>query len=351
MGGTGETQVSSGGLLILEGGRKELQRRLVNQGQAEWIAGNIRLSNGTLVNEVAASFEVSFAGNVESNGGVNQFLSQGALRVINDGAVQIQNGVVFDNGGTVSVEAGELKLLGGGSHSGAFDVQQFGTIVFERTAHSFSDGIAFTGTGTVRILVPISLSSDLSLGATQVVIDGNGDLGSGFVVSNEVGGLLSIGRSMRVTGLTIGGRLKLLSADVRLTVDGLLTLNETGAIDNPWAIQASEFVNLGGAIVGNDPLIEEVAQNLLIGKIQIAQESVTELRTLSVSKALLPKLWISWEFKERTQFIVEGSSDFRHWKDQIAEIEERAPGKYWGLIQPSNGSAFSFFRIRAIGPE
>lgn len=350
MRGDGETRVNSGGTLILVGGRKELQRRLVSQGQAEWVAGNIRLSNGALINEATASFEVSFAGIVESNGGTNQFLSEGALRVVNDGDVQIQNGVVFDNGGTVSVESGELKFLGGGSHSGTFDVQEFGTIVFERTAHSFSGGIAFTGTGTVRILVPVSLSSDLGLGTTQVVIEGNGDLGSGFVVSNESGGLLSIGRSMRVTGLTIGGGLKLLSADVRLNVDGLLTLNEAGTIDNPGTIQASEFVNLGGVIIGNEPLVAEAPQPLLIGKIEIAQESVTGLRTLSVKTSLLPALRISWEFKERTRFIVEGSSDFRHWKNQITEIEERAPGKYWAVIQSSEESVFSFYRIRVLGP-
>ncbi|MDA7645754.1 Ig-like domain-containing protein, partial [bacterium] len=118
--GSGETRVNSGGTLILEGRRKELQRRLVTAGQCEWSSGNIRFSNGTFVNAVGGEMDVTLSGNLEWNGGENRFINEGVIRKVGEGQLEANASVGFDNRGEIDVQLGSLVLSGGGTSSGEY---------------------------------------------------------------------------------------------------------------------------------------------------------------------------------------------------------------------------------------
>jgi len=121
---------------------------------------------------------------------------------------------VLDNSSSVTVTAGTLSLLGGGTHSGSFTATAPGTIAFDGGTHSI--GGAVSGTGTMAIN-----------GAT-VTLNATGNAG-GF---NMSGGTLSGSGTLTLSnggtwsgGTMTGSGTTAIAASKTLTVSGFPTLS------------------------------------------------------------------------------------------------------------------------------
>ena len=124
--------------------------------------------------------------------------------------------VPFNNSGTVNVQSGTLSLLGGGTHSGQFNVDGGKTLSLSGN-HTFNPGASMSGAGALEqqtgtTQYGISTCTDqLRVAGGTFIVAGNTSLAGGFTVSGngtQTGtGTLNVAglTSVTVTGGTLAG--------------------------------------------------------------------------------------------------------------------------------------------------
>ncbi|HKS37831.1 MAG TPA: hypothetical protein VJW76_11615, partial [Verrucomicrobiae bacterium] len=177
---------------------------------------------------------------------------------------------------------------------------------------------------------------------------GSSTITGAFTLTVSTGSVLRYNHSSTIPGsVTVDGTLQLTSSSVTLVINGLLTLNAGGTLNNPGTIQVGigEFINNGGTIIGNPPQqIGGTSTALQISGIQIIGSQASSLQkaqAVSPSRDVL----ISWSGRTRQGFVIETSTDLGRWKEASVVITEIAPGAYQGrLTTPVEGQ--QFFRVR-----
>jgi hypothetical protein len=148
--GSGTTR-ASGSLLISGAASKSLiTRRLENAGSATGNGGSLYgSSRAALLNQAGASLTVSHDGYFFGSGGAASFTNAGTLiRSTSSGTVRID--ATFNNTGAVQVQAGTLWLNGGGSSSGTMTINS-GTTMQVRGAFTHQASGVINGGGTLDI--------------------------------------------------------------------------------------------------------------------------------------------------------------------------------------------------------
>ncbi len=124
---TGRTVFSSATALTLSASRT-LARVVDSYGTTSWNTGEFTFGRlgerGVWNNHIGATFTTSINGTVMSSGADNAFNNFGAFNRTGTttSTTTFASGVAFNNTGVVNVQSGSLHLLGGGSHTGAFNV-------------------------------------------------------------------------------------------------------------------------------------------------------------------------------------------------------------------------------------
>ena len=143
MSGTGQTVVSAGGKLILTAAStKNLNRTLRNEGTANWTDGALGMVDGTFIND--GSFTASPNTDLVSvgYGGVNAFNNVGTYTKLGSGrnlfATAITH-VVFNNTGSVDVQAGTLELHSAGNFSGSTVMESGGALMLGNNSSGISN--------------------------------------------------------------------------------------------------------------------------------------------------------------------------------------------------------------------
>jgi hypothetical protein len=146
---------ASGSLLMNSGNVKDLSRPIVNNGTATWSAGDFRFFGGTVTNN--GSFTVDASANGVSGyglAGTNLFTNAGTLTKIgpNAGGFTVaNNGIQFDNPGTVSVQTGALFSHGGGTDNGDFTIANAATLELSGN-NTLASTCDVSGPGTMRVV-------------------------------------------------------------------------------------------------------------------------------------------------------------------------------------------------------
>ncbi|MBN2476809.1 MAG: hypothetical protein JXB62_19535 [Pirellulales bacterium] len=168
MAGSGSTNVDAGmilqGYLVLDD-----TRTLNNAAEAVFRGDDSLLHNapGTTLNNLTGG-RFTFAGDADYSGGT--FRNEGTLLKQNgydDGVTSLD--AFLDNPGTADVQSGTLSLAGGGSHRGAFTVDDGATLEFAGGTHTLEPGMTLGGTGRVDFrsgTVDVNLGFDLGMDAT-----------------------------------------------------------------------------------------------------------------------------------------------------------------------------------------
>jgi hypothetical protein len=154
--GAGLTVIASDGVFsVAGGGHHDLERRLlINRGELRWEAGTLRGGSGTTI-ENAGLWRDLTTGSSEINqvygGHVGRVLNSGTYLKTGAGTTRIV-GLPFDNTGTVSIDAGELALHGGGTLAGSSRIGiAEGATLGIHSAVRFLDGSQTSGPGTVLV--------------------------------------------------------------------------------------------------------------------------------------------------------------------------------------------------------
>jgi hypothetical protein len=223
MAGSGTT-IANGGLTISSDSAIGLfdTRTLSNAGAATW-NGAFSLNNqasATLRNLASGTFAIATSADFFSG----NFVNQGALTKTagtGDGITRITGG--FNNSGSVTVMSGELRLEGGGTHTGTFSAAAGGQLGFDGGSHNISGGgAAIGGAGTI-------------------------EFGGG--TANVSGGMYA------VTGTTLisGGSNHLIASGVTVTgVGALMISGGSFALSSGEMIMAPSYLQTGGTFGGAD---------------------------------------------------------------------------------------------------
>jgi hypothetical protein len=203
------------------------------------------------------------------------------------------------------------------------------------------------------------MGTTLVEGANRVVLVGDQTLGGGtlnlYGSSSLVGTNLFIIASGAAVGLdhsttfpgslTVNGALTLTAATILFNVDGTLTLDTGGVINNPGTIRVGVFANNGGIIVGNAPTIRTGLGPLSIVGLTLTGGSQTQGR--EAMAAVSPSAVLDCRGLPGQNFVVESSVDCVHWSRVPTAVQEYSPGRFRASVPMGNGGRL-FFRLQAI---
>jgi hypothetical protein len=357
--GAGRLIVAPGGLLeITNGVTKNLDaaRVLENQGVARWWAGDLQLNptgtggSGRIENAAGAVWEIwgdntaSAVGFADVNSPPPSFANAGTLRKLGGSGTTTWS-VPFSNVGTLEVQSGTWAMFSDATHSGAFVIAGPGTLRFASGTHTLAPGTQFSGAGTNRFQTPIVLQTGLDFGTLQVFFESAATLTGAFPLSNAPGGTLTFAKTMTVPGsVTVAGTMTLINAGFTVTISGTFTLEGTGTLNNPGTVQVQAFVNNGGTINGNAPIVIGGRPDVVIESISVPADSTAQARGGLGGAA------VQLEFRgpPGAAFAVETSPDFRAWTRTAADIEEITPGRYRATLTGPRPS-ICFFRLVELG--
>ena len=284
LGGTGSTRVE---------GSSELRGGHLNSGHTLVLAGATvdRTSfnkvqffdSSRLVNEGVWLNQAQQAG---FGGGVGSFDNVGSFTQTSASDFVVERNVQFNNSGSVSLDAGTLRLDGGGSSSGSFRVAEAATLAFGFGPSAYALGASVTSVGTVTIDGNVTAAQGLQLAGHTVVnagrlrldaassflnlsLNGFGGItqSSSQVVSGAMvwsGGFLEGGGSTRSTGVLqltgsdfkgVGISHSLITAGTtQQTGAASLSINVRARVQNlgTWTEQASGDVFIRGGRFDNE---------------------------------------------------------------------------------------------------
>jgi hypothetical protein len=346
-GGTGPLIVPLGvTLTIANGNDRGLSRTVDNFGSIRWEGGRI-FANGATVNiKSGAIWDIAcdsnfYDGVVNNEGVIQKTASTGETYFEN-----YQGAVRLNNAGILNLQAGTMRLRNSGSHAGIFQVGSGTTFIFEGGAHTFGDGTAFGGLGTIRIWQPITLGADLPCSTATVIFENAASISGAFNMSNEPGGGFLFAKSMNIPGsMTIGGSIATGSASVQVILGGDLTLLAGSLVENPGLIQAANVIDQGATISGNAPIETPIAPSLRIDTLQVSGAATGKTKA-----AIAPAgSTISLVFSATTtaRVAVETSTDLVHWTETPCQIAPISGGKFEARVSTTDGS-LRWFRLRQI---
>jgi hypothetical protein len=172
-----------------------------------------------------------------------------------------------------------------------------------------------------------------------------------FQLSNAAGGNLLFNRSASVPGsIEIGGALTLADATLSLQINGTLTLAAAGVLNNPGTVRVGEFVNNGGTINGNPPIIlfgGPGLQVLRIDRIEAIEREPAPIQRQSLAPPdKIAEAMILWSAEPGRRFDIQISHDLVHWHAHEVQILESSPGRYEAYFNVPRSQP-CYFRLRS----
>jgi fibronectin-binding autotransporter adhesin len=189
VGGTGVHDVS-GGVLALAGTTTWTNANAGNQGQFRMGNGAVIDNSGSFLDQISAGTTI----NGSLGGGASSFSNTGTYTKTGTGTTTLT--VAFNNAGLVN-GTGTLVLANGGTHSGAFAMDEGGTVQLNSGTHSFSGSSAAGGLGRVQLVDGATATT-----ATAMSTTGRWDLNGGTM--NGVGSFTLAGVAHWTAGTQAG---------------------------------------------------------------------------------------------------------------------------------------------------
>jgi uncharacterized repeat protein (TIGR01451 family) len=246
LGTGGVFTVSSGGTVTISGAATKVLRRLfVNTGTVTWTGGAVQgNSNPTFDNQAGGVLDLQTDNTffASSDSSTRTLLNAGTVRKsAGTGTTVWQD--VFNNTGTVEVQAGTLQLTGSGLSSGAFTGAAGTVLEWSAGTHQLANGTTFGLTGTRRVSGgTVDVLAGASLSAAGVLEVTGGTLGGAGAITVPADGAFSW------TAGTLGtGGVFTVSAGATATLSSGSTKTLRRQFDNQGTVTWT-----GGQVLGNN---------------------------------------------------------------------------------------------------
>jgi hypothetical protein len=338
--------ISGGGDKYLRNGRRLLNRTTLTLTGGRLLLDNQNTAGATLENE--GTLDVPDGANVVWNNFTSarpvSFVNRGTLNKSGAGTTTDIT-VPFTNNGTVAVQSGELRLTADSTQAGPLVLESAGRLRFHNGNHAWNDGLSFSGTGELVVSRPVTLAVPVDFGALKVTFDSAATVSGAFTISNASGGELHVNKAMTFPGnMTIAGLLKIANAAHTVTVAGTLTLAGTGTIDNAGILRAGTFVDQGGTIIGNPPVVIGLAPAGYVGFKDIKVSGGAIALAGEVSREVV----LTWEAPSALGYVVETSTNLVDWTS-LPAAPSPSSLRTWITRTTVPPGRHAFFRIRWEG--
>jgi hypothetical protein len=214
-----------------------------------WFGTGTLNNNGTFVDANAFSARMLnyYAGTLVFNN-TGSYLKEGAATSTLE--------VVFDNTGTVDVQAGVLSLSSGGTSTGAAAIASAAELALTGGTFTWSAGASVSGTGLLSVRGTLALDTDVSVE--------HFNLGAGALTGTATLTITSTGSQWTGGTMTGGGTIEIASG-ADLTIAGNLRkhLGDRMILNEGTLIEASsgDLVDLDGAAILNNVGIFDIQGN------------------------------------------------------------------------------------------
>ena len=246
---TGSGSTTFSGALTLDGGTKTINGRAVSASDTTWNAGAMNIVNGSFNN--TGSFDDATVANTTVFGSTSgSFNNSGTYNKLNDTVTTVNP--AFNNTGTVNVDAGTLRLSGGGAHTGGFDVDTGAELAMYGGNHNLNSGASVTGSGTLRAYngtTSVNAGANLGDNINLALNFGTFDLAIDEQIASvdQVGGTITGAGALTVTGAsTLSGGSQAGSGST--TFSGALTLDGGTKTISGRTVSASNTMWNAGAM-------------------------------------------------------------------------------------------------------
>lgn len=348
----GTTQVSPGATLKFGTTDRTLNRRLALSGNATWSTGRIFCdANGHWL--ITPTGLLSIRGNTEFSNGLLE--NQGRiLRESGDGTVRISG--TWLNRGRTDLRSGLWWVSGSMTNSGVLHIDTGAAFLADGPTTTIATGTQLFGIGNLRFggATKVILQTAVDFGTLIVRFEGQSTLAGAFLISNQPGGLIVLDHSMEIPGsMSIGGTLQLPNTNTRVTLQGILTLLNSGTLDNTGSLRVGQWVReggQGGTVIGNDPVVfgqpspgvSPVILELRLGANALRAEAIIRDKAAEFIE-------IVWRGTDQAQFVIERTHDLQRWEVQSTSVERLEPGLYRARL-PDDGHPNTFVRVRENSP-
>jgi hypothetical protein len=257
---------------------------------------------------------------------------------------------VLHNRGVVEVQSGTLQLNGNGTHSGGFAVATNATLTFAGGTHSVTNGIAFSGLGTVRFQTALQRGAEVDFGTLNVIFEGSASISGAYGMSNAADGTITLNKSMTIPGSAkIAGTLVLANSGLTVTISGTFILEATGVLNNPGTLRVGAFVNNGGTVNGNAPVVIGLSpSSLRINTVRFERGPASTEAAMQNARPTL-QVVITWQAADSWGTVVESSRDLKHWSEQPSAVREVSPGSFEAVVS-NIADTQCFFRLKRLSP-
>jgi filamentous hemagglutinin family protein len=277
--GAGTLGVGAGGQVSMSSvGTMTLGRNLFNAGTIDWDAGNLDISGATLTNMSGGKFDITWLD------GFNDGLSgSGTLLNASGGVFTVTSGTAafdvtldakFINQGTVNIDASNLDLHVGATHTGSFNIASGATLrVRDTDTHTFAAASSIGGAGkfvqtidapTVNVAGTFN-PAELELGVGQFNLNGAGPYSVGSVSIS--GGQLNANAALTVASLSQSGGTLAGSGNVAVTSHfgwNSGTVTGTGQLNTAGLTELGGTAQLDGRAWNNTGSIAIGAGDVLV---------------------------------------------------------------------------------------
>jgi hypothetical protein len=270
------------------------------------------------------------------------------------GTFQVNDGFSFGSDDVVTIESGGGLILAGGTFFLGTNAElRFVDASAPAEVLTVGGGAIPQGDGTIRfqgnnLLV---LEANADFGGLKLIFEVTSSIQGNFTLANALGGSVTFNSSTTVPGsMTIAGILTVANPGVTVIVTGTLTLEPTGVLNNPGTIQVGAFVDNGGTINGNPPIVAGGGSLQLAGPRLEIDLSRSPAVARHQAGRLDGSVRLTWHALAATQFWIETSGNLASWITAQAMILEVRPGQYQATL-PLPDSSPVFFRLRWQEPD
>jgi len=369
--------VATNGALLLSGATLntpvdvQAGGQLVNRGDAVF-STNVTLEAGSswTMGDNSATITLNGAltnrGNIYWNSAYQTFNLQGSGWVENEGLFELGGHSGWNNeswfhvpmsvaaGATLQLDNSAWLVIGAGSSldmAGTLNIGSSARLRLDSSSpprdFTFLPGSVWLGSGTVQIQGSnrAVFDGDVTLNGGLLNLIENSSLAGTNLLTIANGAAFGLDHSLTFPGsITVDGALTLASSSVTFAIQGALTLDASGTLNNPGAIVAGAFVNNGGVINGHAPALHPLVLRIIRAALPGALPHVGAETDAAVSPASR-NVVLDCLGAPGQPFTVETSLDLVHWRSVEATCQETSLG-HFRVSASAPEAARSFFRLR-----
>jgi hypothetical protein len=213
-------------------------------------AANAKIDNSNAASSAVTLDQNATVGTLALDAGDSLTINATRTLALAASETSVLSGAV-NNAGTLSTQAGTVKLAGGGTHTGQFAISSGATLEFAGGTHNLNSGYSFSGPGALKISAgTVNAGSFNTDGRTTTLTGGTLAVSGVSTVGGATAGTFNHSAGNHSAGTLIVGSTAGVSGTYNLSGTGVVTTTNTivGSSGNGTFTQTGGTHNVSGTL-------------------------------------------------------------------------------------------------------